>query len=51
MNILLQAFTGLNVIYFLTIHFCAIIINLYFEILKYFTQKDFAYLKENSRNE
>ena len=49
MTILLQAFAGLSVIYFQTIHFRAIII--YFQRLKYLTQKSFDHLGENSRNE
>ena len=51
MTILLQAFAGLSVIYFQTIHFRAIIINLYFQRLKYLTQKSLEYLGENSCNE
>ena len=50
MTVLLQAFAGLSVIYFQTIHFRAIIINIYFQRLKYLTQKSFDYLGENSRN-
>ena len=48
MTILLQAFAGLSVIYFQTIHFQAIII--YFQRLKYLTQKSFDHLTHAMNN-